>query len=389
MALPLLVTASKGTEPLVQRELNALGAKDTVARRGGIRFEGSLEDALRVCMHARVAMRVLMPLAEIETPDRESLYDAAKSVAWEEHLTATTTFAVDATLKDSAHNHSGAAALKVKDAIVDRLREKFGSRPDVDTKNPAFRVVAHLHRSTLMLSLDVCGDPLNQRGYRLEQAPAPLKETLAAGVLKSARFEGEESVVDPMCGSGTLAIEAALIAMRRAPNKKRHFAIERWPAMRDEAKTVLAKLRDEATAQERPAPFPIFARDRDGEAVAAARANVRAAGLEGTITVEQADALTGDAPPCAPGLIVTNPPYGDRLKAGGQKGMKSFYWRLSENLFRWEGWRLAVLSGNEAFESAFHRRPNYRAKLWNGPIECDFLTYRAESSTRRDATPPT
>jgi putative N6-adenine-specific DNA methylase len=205
---------------------------------------------------------------------------------------------------------------------------------------------------------------------------APLKETLAAAILRTARYTGDEPLVDPMCGSGTFLIEAGLIAVRRAPNVHRSFGIERWPSLGPEAHTILERLRAEARANERRAPFPIRGFDRNTEAVEAARANVRAARLEREVTVTSADA-TRPLPlgEVDHGLLVTNPPYGDRLTQGGQKGMKTFYFQLGERLGGRAGFRMAILSGNPAFEAAFHHRPVRRLPLWNGPIECTLLEY--------------
>lgn len=375
--IPLYATASRGTEPMLAQELEKLGAKRLRQDRGGVRFNADLDEILRICIHSRVAMRVLYPLGTFEAKGAEGLYDAARSVPWEEWLTARTTFAVEATLKNTEHDHSGFVALKLKDGIVDRLREKLGARPDVDTKNPTFSIVAHLAKTQLSLSLDLCGEPLFKRGYKFEQTVAPLKETLAAAMLIAAKYEGEEPLCDPMCGSGTLAIEAGLIATRRAPGLKRSFALESWPQFSQTAKPLLDDIRKAAHAMIRPAPFPIWASDYDLDALTATKRNVATANLAGLIHLEEADVLHAPPPETEPGLLITNPPYGERLGTGGQKGMKSFFYQLSESLKKWHGWRLALLAGNPAFESAFHRKPSARHELWNGPIECELLQYPA------------
>lgn len=374
--LPLFATCARGTEKLLADELTSLGAVKVRQDRGGVRFSGNLYEAMHVALWSRIAMRLLYPLGECESEGAEGLYDAAYQVPWEDYLTADTTFAVEATLKNSEHAHSGFVALKIKDAIVDRLREKLGARPDVDTKNPDFSIVAHLSKNQLSLSLDVCGESLHRRGYRVRPTVAPLKETLAAAMLRSVEYTGDEPFADPMCGSGTLGIEAALIATRRAPGLKRRFAIERWPNFAEEAKRILQDLRSQAVAEQRPAPFPIWLSDRDEEALDAAKRNVTAAGLKNEITLELQDATMRDVlAGKEPGLLLTNPPYGDRLDAGGQKGMKTFYYKLGESLGKVDGWRIGVLCGNPAFESAFHRKPDDRLTLWNGPIECTLLRY--------------
>lgn len=374
--LSLFATTARGTEDLLAEELTELGGVKIRRDRGGVRFAANLHEALRICLWTRIAMRVLYPLGEFAVQGAEGLYEAAASVPWEDHLTSASTFMVEATLRSSEHNHSGFVGLKIKDAIADRLRAKLGARPDVDTRHPVFRVVAHLAREKLSLSLDLCGEPLNRRGYRVSPTLTSLKETLAAAILRAVRYTGDEPLVDPMCGSGTFTIEAGLISKRRAPGLARTFAVERWPRMGAEATRTLAELRGEARAGERPAPFAIYGIDRLEEAAAAAIKNVAAAHLMQEVRIIQADATRSLPIPVAPpGLLVTNPPYGDRLKTGGQQGMKTFYFQLGENLRRLDGWRMVVLAGNAAFESAFHMRPDGKRALWNGPIACELLSY--------------
>ncbi len=275
--LPLFATAARGTEALLAAELEALGAKKVRQGRGGVRFSANLLEALRICIWTRIAMRVLYPLGEGEAIGAQGLYDAVAGVPWEEHLTADSTFAVDSTLKDSEHDHSGFVSLKVKDAIVDRLRDKLGARPDVDTKDPDVRIVAHLVRNQLSLSLDLCGEPLHRRGYRVRPTVAPLKENLAAAMLAAVGYVGTEPLFDPMCGSGTLLVEAGMIAGNRAPGAWRKFGVERWPHLGEEASGMLLDLKSDAVKAQRPIAHPISGCDKDEEAFEAATRNVAAA----------------------------------------------------------------------------------------------------------------
>ena len=361
--LPLVATASRGTEPLLAEELSELGAKKVRQERGAVRFAANWREALRILLWSRIAMRLLYPLASAKVHGAQGLYDAARSIAWEEHLSPESTFSVEATLRDSEHTHSGFVALKVKDAIADRMRDRFGRRPNVEPRDPDVSVSVHLAKDQLTVGLDLAGRPLHQRGHRVQPTAAPLKETLSAALLRSARYTGAEPFVDPMCGSGTLVIEAALIAANRAPNLHRTFAVERWPSRALDAQRLLRELREEAAAAERQPAFPILGFDRDADAMKAARRNA-------------ADALhplpLGGLPP---GMLLTNPPYGSRLTAGGQKGMKAFYFKLGESLRQLAGWRVFILAGNPAFESAFHLKPASRRAFWNGPIECRLFGY--------------
>lgn|GEM_PF-254993 len=379
--LPLFATAARGTEDLLADELGELGVTRIRRDRGGVRFHANLSEALRVCLWTRLGMRILWPVGEGEARGADGLYAVARSVPWEDHLTPATTFAVEASLQRSEHSHSGFVALKIKDALVDRMRSRAGRRPDVDARSPDVRVVAHLAGTRLQLSLDLVGEPLNRRGYRVRQTRAPLKETLAAAVLRAARFAGDEAVLDPMCGSGTLLIEAAWMAARRAPSLDRPLAIERWPALGPASRPLLADLRAEARAVQRPVPVPLWGFDRDPEALAVARACVRAAGLAGAVELRAADATSElPLPSGASGLWVSNPPYGDRLGTGGQKGMKSFYFQLGERFEALGSFRAALLAGNPGFESAFHHRPSGRRELWNGAIPCTLLLYPAPAA---------
>lgn len=374
--LHLFATAARGTEQLLVEELAELGATRIRQDRGGVRFAANWMEALRICLWTRIAMRALYPLAELEAAGAEGLYDAAATVPWEEYLTPASTFAVEATLKDSEHTHSGFVALKVKDALVDRMRAKAGKRPNVDTRDPDLRVVVHFAGHRLSIALDLCGEPLHRRGYRVRSAEAPLKETLAAAMLRAASFRGDETLLDPMCGSGTLLIEAGLIATRRAPGLAHPMGVERWPNHGPAAALILADLRADARREFRQASFPIVGFDRDQEALDAAKRNIASAGLTSSIQLQIADAtqrLPVDS--LAPGLLITNPPYGARLTAGGQKGMKTFYFKLGESFRQLGGWRMSILAGNPAFESAFHSKPSSARALWNGPIECRLLGY--------------
>ncbi len=386
--LPLFATASRGTEELLSAELQELGAVKIRQDRGGVRFHANLHEALQVALWTRIAMRILYPLGEFEAQGQQGLYDAALQVPWEEYLTLDRTFAVDATLRDSEHTHSGFVALKLKDAIVDRLRDKLGGRPNVDAKHPDVRVVAHLAKDKLSLSLDVCGEPLHRRGYRVSRTEAPLKETLAAAMLRAGGYTGEQPLLDPMCGSGTLLAEAALIATRRAPNLGRQFSIVRWPSVGTQAAEILRGLVAEAKAQERKPLAPILGMDKSDDAIDAADANLSAAGLAEHVMIGVGDATRPiRLPTQEPGLLVTNPPYGERLGDGGQKGMKSFYYKLGDSLGALPRWKLEILSGNKAFEAAFHHRPKNRRILWNGPLECELLEYENPAEPRPHHTP--
>lgn len=385
--LRFFATCAKGTEGALRRELAALRLKAVRGERGGVSFEGPLEAGMRACLHSRTAMRVLLELARFPAGSPEALYEGARAVDWEPWLTLRTTLAVEASVGSSAITHSGYAALKVKDAAVDALRARLGARPDVDAKDPDVRIVLHLARDEATLSLDLAGAPLHRRGYRAVTTEAPLKETLAAAMLLLGGADPEAPFVDPLAGSGTLAIEHALRARRIAPGLSRAFGFQRWPAYRGAPQSAWDRMKEEARALALPrAPAPILARDLHPKAVLAARRNVEAAGLAADVAVEQGDAREL-VPRFGPGTLAANPPYGERLMGGRpeasagearvqEKKLQGFYRGLAEMLARHSGWTVLLLSGNPLLARAVGLRAEIDHRLWNGPLEVHLLKYR-------------
>jgi putative N6-adenine-specific DNA methylase len=370
--ISFFATVAAGSEDLLEQELRPLGAKGVRPGKGGVRFTGEWETALRTCLWLRTAMRVLLPIGTVPASTADELYAGARAVRWTDHLDARHTFSVEASGTSEALRHTHFTALRIKDAIVDTLRDKHGMRPDVDAHNPDVRVIAHLARGQCDLSLDVSGEPLFKRGYRLEPTKASLKETLAAAVLLASGYDGEKPLVDPMCGSGTIALEAAMIAHRRAPGLERGFGVERWPLFDDRLRTTLRQLREEARAQVRKDAPAVTAKDRDPEAVAATRSNAARLGLPLQVTEADAREL---APLDPPGFVVCNPPYGERLEMGGKKNLKTFFWQLGQRWRELHGHHVSVLSGGPEFESAFGLRPAKVRAMYNGPIACRLLQY--------------
>jgi putative N6-adenine-specific DNA methylase len=379
--MQFFATCARGTEGPLRSELATLKLKHLRGERGGVSFAGDLEAGMKACLHSRVAMRVLLELARFPAPDADALYEGARAVDWTEWLTARTTLAVESTLRESALTHSGFTSLKVKDAVVDVLRDKLGERPDVDSKNPDVRIVLHLARDEASLSLDLAGEPLHRRGYRAVTAVAPLKESLAAAVLALGGVEPGLPFLDPMCGSGTLAIEHALRARRIAPGVGRHFSFQRWPRYRGGWQSIWDRLKVEARAAELThAPAPIVASDYHPKAIAAAQACAQAAGVAADIRIEKADAR--DARPSAEaGTLCTNPPYGERI-AGEHEGrsrslqLGGLYRGFGEALERFHGWDVVLLSGSPLLERELKRKPEISHRLWNGPLEVKLLKYR-------------
>jgi putative N6-adenine-specific DNA methylase len=271
--------------------------------------------------------------------------------------------------------HSGFAALKVKDAVVDSLRDAFGARPNVDTKSPDVGIVVHMAAGRGALFLDLAGEALHRRGYRVAMVEAPLKETLGAAVLALGGTHLDKPFVDPMGGSGTLAIEQALAARGIAPGLRRRFGFERWPTLPADAHAAWGRMRAEAEAiaveRSNLQLPPIVCADIEPDAVSAARQNASAAGVDDAITFERADAARLERRWPA-GTVATNPPYGERLVP---EKLDELYRDVGRAFERLAGWRVIVLSGNPAFLRAMRGKPAVMHRLWNGPLEVRLLRY--------------
>jgi len=370
------VTCAGGTEGALRRELAAMRIAGAKGDRGGVWFEGPLTMGMAVCLRARVAVRVLMQLAEFDAPDGAALYAGARAIAWRDWLTDRSTLSVHGSVRDTPSlTHSGFVALKVKDAVVDALRDAFGARPDVDTKSPDVGIVVHVAAGRAGLFLDLAGEALHRRGYRVAMVEAPLKETLAAAVLALGGARTDLPFVDPMAGSGTLAIEHALAARGIAPGLRRRFGFERWPTLPPEPLAEFARMRaeaDEAAIAARRAPLPpIVCSDIAADAVAAARQNAAAASVDDAITFARADVATLERRAPA-GTLATNPPYGERLKPDA---LGALYRAMGRSFERLGGWRVVVLSGSPLWTREVRRKPAISHKLWNGSLEVRLLCY--------------
>jgi 23S rRNA (guanine2445-N2)-methyltransferase / 23S rRNA (guanine2069-N7)-methyltransferase len=348
--------------------------------RAGVSFSGPLEFAYRACLWSRVASRILLPLASFRAETAEELYAGVRSIPWAEHVSPRGTLAVNCATSQSRLGHSHFAALKTKDAIVDQLRERAGERPSIDVTRPDVRVNVYLHRDRAVVSIDLSGESLHRRAYRQRGGRAPLKQNLAAAILLLAEWprlaHAGAPFVDAMCGSGTLPIEAALIAADVAPGLRRaHFGFLRWRAHQPDVwRRLLAEAQQRRIRDPRQLPI-IRGYDIDAGAVRSALANVERAGLRGCVHVERR-ALADCEPPAgrysAGGLFVVNPPYGERL--GDIERLGPLYEEIGNILrHRFTGWTAYVLAGEPQLAKRIGLRPSQRIVLYNGAIECRLL----------------
>ncbi len=353
--------------------------------RGGVACTSSLEQAYRACLWSRVANRVLLPIAEFAAPTPEALYEGTRTVAWSDHLGTDDTLAVDCTSSRSAITHTQYAALKVKDAIVDQFREQSGSRPSVDVAAPDVRVNLHLDRDVATLSIDLSGESLHRRGYRGPQGAAPLKENLAAAILLRsgwpklvATTEGPLGFVDPMCGAGSLTIEAALIAADVAPGVLRnYFGFLGWRGHDEALWQRLLTEAAERRAAARVDRIAFRAYDRDAAAVRATLENATRAGFAKVIHAERRELADLPPAPAPHGLVAVNPPYGERL--GEAETLAPLYALLGEKLKQnFVGWQAAVFTGNPPLGRDLKIRAKRTHVMFNGPIECRLLRFDVE-----------
>jgi len=361
----------RGAEEITAGELERLGISKVQVVRGGVSFAACRQELYRANLWLRTASRVMVRLAEFPCSGPDELYAGAFAIDWTSILTPSMTLAVDCNLRDSAMTHSGFVALKTKDAIVDCIRQACGSRPSVDTASPDVRINVHLFKNRCTISLDSSGDPLDRRGYRLERNEAPLRETLAAAVVALTGWDGSVPLADPMCGSGTIPIESALVAGKAAPGMQRTFGFQRWL---DYDAAVWSKLVKEAENGAVKLPIGLITGyDQDSRALKLASRNAAKAGFEGQLHFFHAN-LEEFKPEGEGGVIIINPPYGKRL--GDEEELKELYCRIGDILKqRCRGWTGYVLTGNLELAKYIGLKASRRFVLFNGAIECRLLKY--------------
>jgi putative N6-adenine-specific DNA methylase len=369
----------RGLESALVTELGQLGATEVTSTDGGVAFSGTLDLAYRANLESRVASRILWRVGAADYRSERDVYDAAYALDWPRWFRSDRTLRVDVAATRSPLKSLEFATLRIKDAVCDRHRAVSGARPSVSKERPDVRVHAHLTSDRATFYLDTSGEALFKRGYRRDAAEAPLRENLAAGMLRLAGWSPQTAFLDPMCGSGTIAIEAALIALDIAPGVKRSFTFQKllWydgPTWQ--------RIKQAAQRRVKPAAFAaIHASDVDAAAVARCRANAVAAGVSTAVVVERSDVLARAAPEPA-GIIVSNPPYGVRV-ADAQR-LAAFYPRLGDALKQhFAGWTAYLLSGDTRLPKLIGLKASRRTPLYNGALECRLYEYRLVAGSAR------
>ncbi len=396
--LQFFAPCPRGAETLLVQELQTIGASDITASGGGVGFTGAAAIGWLANLTSRIASRILQKVAHGQYRSTDDIYNLAKNTEWEQWHDAQATLRVDLTATRSPLQSLQFATLRIKDGVCDRHREISGERPSVDTHRPARRIMGFVNEEYCTLYLDWSGEPLFKRGWREQATDAPLKENLAATLLMLANWPNAETVLlDPFCGSGTIAIEAALMAHGALPGAKRHFAFEQhktfdasaWQKVRDraisEAMTKAAQQRAINTST--PSPVTIIASDISEAAIAIAKQNAMHAGLPSdAIDWRQIDVLHWQSPAPA-GLMLSNPPYGERLDTKGRKVISDNdqFWPAFGTLLKQQfaGWRAALLTSDLELPGQIRLKAVRRTPLFNGPLECRLFSFEMYAGSRR------
>ena len=365
----LIAKTFMGLEPVLAQELTQLGANNVQTGRRMVSFTGDKEMLYRANFQLHTAIRILKPIAHFKARSAEDMYDEVKKIDWSQYIEKGKTFSVDSVVYSEEFRNSRFVTYKVKDAIVDQFREKTGTRPNISVSNPDIRLNIHIAEDDATLSLDSSGESLHRRGYRQESVEAPLNEVLAAGMILMSGWKGDTDFIDPMCGSGTLLIEAALIARNISPGVfRKEFAFEKWPDFDQELFDSIYN----DDSQEKEFTHHIYGYDVDMKAVNTARLNVKAAGLSQIVTVEQQD-FKDFKKPAEKSIIITNPPYGERISTSNLLGTyKMIGERLKHEFGGNEAW---VLSYREECFDQIGLKPSIKIPLYNGSLECEFRKY--------------
>ena len=372
----IVVKTFAGLEPVLAMELHSIGAEAVQQERRAVSFLGDTAMLYKANFLLRTALKVLKPIAYFRVNNKEDLYNQAKNIPWKDFLTLGKSFSIDSTVQSEMFVNSMYASLKVKDAIADYFRESLGKRPSVSQEDPDIRIHVYLMGDYCEISLDSSGESLHKRGYRLGQGEAPLNEVLAAGMILLAGWQGETDFLDPMCGSGTLLIEAAMISRGiPAGMYRKSFGFERWL---DFDEGLFSDIYN--ADYEKESSVRIAGSDISVQSCAMAKANIKNAGLSKVIEVETRDFLELD-PPFAKGIIVTNPPYGERLKA---RSIADLYKAVGDVLKqKYAGYTAWVISSSEDGFKSIGLKPSRKIELFNGALPCSFRSFELFRGTHK------
>ncbi len=375
----IIIKTLFGLEEVLVSELQKIGAKEIQVLNRAVKCKGDQAILYKANLHLRTAIKVLKPIAILKVRNEEELYKQIRTIRWSSYLGLNQTFAIDATSNSDAFTHSKYVALKSKDAIVDQFRDTFGKRPSIDTLEPDLRINIHIYQDQCTVSLDSSGTTLAKRGYRKEQSAAPISEALAAGMILLSGWDMKTAFLDPMCGSGTIPIEAALIANKVAPGINRTFAFEKW---KDFDEQLWEEIRDEAEEMISPNDVEIYGSDLDFKVIRIAERNAELADCDHVIDFQVGNFLDTNVDNSNMHIVI-NPPYGERLNSN--EDMVPFYKQIGTQLkHHCSGSEAWIITSDIQDIKFIGLRPSRKIKLFNGPLECRFQKYELFKGKKKD-----
>ena len=375
----LVATTLFGLEEILAGELKALGAENITVYKRAVGFNGDKRLIYSANLWCRTALRILMPIREFDVNNEQDLYNKISLINWQEYLDVKGTLAIDAVVNNSDLTHSKFVAQKTKDAIADQFRNKFGERPSVDLDNPSLRINIHIDKNHCTVALDSSGIPLFKRGYRQATGDAPINEVLAAGLILLSGWQKDCDFIDPMCGSGTMLIEAAMIANNIAPgNYRKIYGFMKW---KDYDSALWNEILKDSYLQQTEFDYEIYGSDISSRAIEIAKENIKAAGFHKDITL-QVCAFDQSHPASEKGIIISNPPYGERLQ---QDDIIAFYKTIGDTLKKnYTGHSAWVISSDIEALKFIGLHPSRKIKIFNGQLECKFVRFDVYEGSKKN-----
>lgn len=374
----IIVKTFHGFEDVLAEELSNLGAAEVTKLKRAVSCQGDTKMVYKINLHARSALRVLIPIKKFTTTSTDELYNQAKEIDWAKYMDLNETFAVSSVVNSSTFRHSKYIALKTKDAIVDQFREKNGKRPSVNTSTPNLRINVHVAKHDFTISIDTSGESLHKRGYRREEFVAPINEALAAGLILMTGWKGEKTFIDPMCGSGTFLVEAAMIASNTPPHLNRdYFAFKK---SKDFQEAIWNEVIAEAKEHIITPNFPILGFDKAFQSVRIAERNIENSGMQDFIEVKRKAVEKNEAPDDN-GLLMMNPPYGERIETS--EDIFEFYKMLGDQMKNsFAGYNAWIITSNLEALKLVGLRPSAKHLIFNGALQCKFHGYELYKGTK-------